>query len=256
MKILVYGLQSSGATLATFLLGQKSGSVVVPDLYDNAIVPSLDDVPSDVERKVVKSVVTTHYSLDDHETSFCPDKTVLLLRHPGSNFVSLNQKPYRDRMGSIEEKFQLLEAYFNDRTRFDAVVRYEDLVLRQSAFTASLADAGIEVDPFHYNIPRSRLSILKENADQSPWCRENFQQTWGLGNLKSDKIESKYALKHVPESIVEKVGNLCPSVQNHYKSYRVPPLAKFRSRFIHDIMKVKIWNNKLKPYINKINNLM
>jgi hypothetical protein len=110
---------------------------------------------------VAKCTITTRYSLDDHESNFAPDKTVLLLRHPGSNYVSLDRKPHRDWSGSIEEKFRLLEAYFQDRGRFDAVLRYEDVVLRPDSFTETLTDTGIKVNGSHYEIPRSRLAILK-----------------------------------------------------------------------------------------------
>ena len=246
-RILVYGLQSSGASLTAFLLGQKNNSLVIPDILHKNLAPKLKSVCKKTERIVVKCTVTSVHSLDEHERKFQPDKTILLVRDPGINYVSLDRKAHRDMGGSIEEKFRLQETYFQNRDRFDAVVRYEDLIFRPSRFIETLARAEIEVKRADFEIPRTRLSILRTNAERSPWCRRNYRMAWGLGQVKADAIESKYALKHVPDVVDEKVKSLCPSLKSLYKKYELPAAYK-----ISYLIKKSIWRGKIRPYLSGI----
>lgn len=245
-RILVYGLQSSGASLTAFLLGQKSDSVVIPDILHDKIAPGLEKIDSGVNRVITKCTITSIYSLDEHESKFNPDRTILLLRDPGINYVSLDRKEHRDMGGSIEEKFRLLETYFQNRDRFDAVVRYEDLIFRPSRLIETLARAEIEVSRSDFEIPRTRLSILRTNAERSPWCRKNYRMVWGLGQVKDDAIESKYALKYVPDVVDKKVSDLCPSAKQYYQSYRAPMF--YRMRYF---IKKKMWRNGVRSYLAK-----
>jgi hypothetical protein len=259
MRILVYGLQSSGATLATFLIGQKSGSVVVPDLFDDALLPSRNAFSPEARRVVAKCTITTRYSLGEHEANFCPDKKVLVVRHPGSNYVSLDRKLHRDWSGSIEEKFAAADAYFQDRKRhFDAVVRYEDLVFRNSEFREALADAGIEVKSSHYDIPRTRFSVLKSNAERSQWCRENYRVKWGFGRLRSDSIETRYVMKYITNEKEKKVKKLSHNLQRYYQNYDISAMNVLRPVFLEEIIdnrfKISKYKEILKVGLQRLHN--
>jgi hypothetical protein len=250
MRILIYGLQSSGATLVSFVLGQKKGSVVVADLFHDALMPSLGRVSPETERIVAKAVVTERYTLDQHAERFRPDKTILVLREPGSNYVSLKRKQYSDWSGKMEEKFRCLEKHFCCRERFDTVVRYEDLILNPKSFFRTIREAGIETSLKHLKIPRSRLEIVKRNAEMSPWCRKNYRTDWGFGNIKSDNIEVKHVLKSVPVKVQERVTSLCPSVTSYYESYTVPLHVRLQSE-MRDFIFERGWRRQVRPYLAK-----
>jgi len=124
MRILVYGMQSSGATAFTLFMAQRPDCLALVDVLNNYAAPRMS-TPLDM---VVKVVATTAYPLAAHMERFRPDRVVLLLRDPHDNYQSLSNKPYRNHSGLMEEKFILFDQVFAERERFDAVIRYEDFV--------------------------------------------------------------------------------------------------------------------------------
>lgn len=181
MRILVYGMQSSGASLFTFWLAQQPGRVGVVDLWNEHPAPELaglDDV-------VLKAVVTETYSLETHLRAFRPDVTVLFLRDRKANRSSLDKKDYRDGGGSMDAKFDILDRL---TYKFDHVVKYEDFVVG-SEKVRSLPF----VNEWSCGFYRSKYDVLGYNVERSRWCRDNYLSKWGFGGIRvsvEGKVES------------------------------------------------------------------
>ena len=73
------------------------------------------------------------YPLDVHKARFKPDLTVLVLRHPVDNYLSLVHKSYAHESGLMHEKFAVLEGVLTAPPTFDAVVYYEDFVFNPNS---------------------------------------------------------------------------------------------------------------------------
>ena len=110
MKILVYGMQSSGASIITYFLAQKPDTLAFLDIFNKEIAPAMDSAKdTDI---VIKCTINPNIPLKKHLDSFKPDKTILVLRHPYYNYASLKNKRFS---GSIDNKFRVLEDCFNNR---------------------------------------------------------------------------------------------------------------------------------------------
>src|SRR5580704_13666858 len=117
MRVLLYGMQSSGASVLAFTLAQKPDSVAFVDIWNMFAVPEL---VTDRDT-VAKVVVTTAFSLDVHRRRFRPDVTLLVLRHPVDTYESLRGKPYANESGLMDEKLAVLEDVLRAGTGFDHI---------------------------------------------------------------------------------------------------------------------------------------
>src|SRR5687767_3631582 len=113
MRVLVHGMQSSGATAFTLFMAQRAECLALVDVPNNFAAPRL----ATARDMVIKVVVTTAYSLAVHCERFRPDRTVLLLRDPRDNYASLRTKNYCNYSGLLDEKFLIIEQLFLDRER-------------------------------------------------------------------------------------------------------------------------------------------
>lgn len=181
MRTLVYGMQSSGASLFAFFLSQKSECVGIIDLWDGVVAPRLEDTEADV---VLKCVVTSEVPLDAHLASFRPDRKILFVREKESNTDSLSHKRYRDHGGKMSEKFSRLERYLDQPEIFDCVVRFEDF-LHDSAKVLDILDGLAE--PSFYDFARSKHEMLNFNRSHSAWCRQYYRRRWDFGNIHFDR---------------------------------------------------------------------
>jgi hypothetical protein len=102
MRLLIYGMQSSGATAFALFLAQRPDCLALVDVLNNFAAPRVNTAMD----MVVKVTMTTAYPLAVHVERFRPDKIVLFLRDPHDNYQSLKTKNYRDkpRAPAIEEK--------------------------------------------------------------------------------------------------------------------------------------------------------
>src|SRR5690349_15288916 len=116
MRILVYGMQSSGASLFTYFLAQRPDTIAVIDLWDGVVAPDFQDVQKDV---IVKCVVAPVTPLEGHLVSFKPDVKILFVRSKQSNEESLSLKSYRNDGGKMEEKFAELQTRIEQPSGFD-----------------------------------------------------------------------------------------------------------------------------------------
>ena len=133
MRLLVYGMQSSGATAFTLFLAQHPDCLALVDVLNNFAAPR---VTTSMDM-VVKVTMTTAYPLAVHMERFRPDRVVLLLRDPHDNYQSLKTKNYRNYSGLLDEKFMILDQVFAERDHFDAVIHYEDFIARNPLITST-----------------------------------------------------------------------------------------------------------------------
>jgi len=216
MKILVYGMQSSGASLITYFLAQNLQSLGVLDLSSMSQAPVLKWTwAKDV---VVKCVITKKHSFQEHVQSFRPDKTVLVLRHPCHNYVSLKDKKYSGWAGSIEEKFEILEKVAQQKEIFDLVVHYEDFIFSPEKVITDLKEIGIQVETSFLNFKRTKQMIASFNLQHSLWSLLNARRTLSkFGNIDFSRIPNlERVFKTINAADQCKVRKLCPSL---YKSY-------------------------------------
>lgn len=215
MKLLIFGMQSSGASLVALFLTQKAYTLGIVDLHSEYEAPSLVD--THCRDIVLKAVITALFPLQRHVNKFKPDKTVFVLRHPYHNYASLKSKAYAEEAGEIDEKFKLLEKVFRNRDNFDAVILYEDFVFHRKVVLREMAKLGFGVNAAFFEFGRSREEILEFNLASSSWCRQFYKWRWGFGNIDFHRIIMPLkAFKWVSIQEKKKIRRLCPSLCGYY----------------------------------------
>jgi hypothetical protein len=203
MRLLIYGMQSSGASTLAFLLAQRPLSAAFVDIWNMYAAPSLAG-PDDALAKVV---VTTAFPLALHQERFRPDRTILMLRHPVANYRSLAAKTYRHECGFIEEKFAILDRVFTAGTAYDWVVHYEDLIFHAPGVLQEVSDLGWACDPAFLALARSQADIVAFNEEKFPAVKERLG--YGIGNYREGEITAD---SDCP------VVDWCPGVVAHYQA--------------------------------------
>lgn len=183
-RILIHGMQSSGASLFALLVGQIPRSLVVVDLWNPEIAPALDQ-PGSTAVKTTAGVIPVEL----HRRAFRPTLTILYLRHPVDVAVSLSTKSYRDYGGSLGEKLSGFDRTFESRSAFDFVLYHERLITEDQAVLSKLRKVGVPVPMDAYAFPRSASEIVRHACAVSPWCRANYRTRWGLGNLHLGSLD-------------------------------------------------------------------
>lgn len=220
-RILVYGMQSSGASLFSYFLSQNPDTLGIIDLNNHRLAPDLPD-EFDI---VLKAVVSTRWSLQDHIDSFHPDKTILFIRNPCHNYYSLMDKAYANKSGLLDEKFKLLDHYFEAREQFDLTLFYEDFILDYSGTIEKLNTIGCKYTEEHYRFSRTPQEIADFNINNSNWCRDNPAAEgpaggWGMGNIHSSAIKLELCTKPITSEIISRVRTDCPVLYAYYQEYK------------------------------------
>jgi len=218
MRLLVYGMQSSGATAFTLFLAQRPDCLALVDLLNNYAAPRVDTAMD----MVVKAGVTTAYPLEVHRERFRPDRTVLLLRDPRENYRSLSTKNYRNHSGLIDEKFALIDEVFAGRDRFDAVVHYEDFVARDPAVPAQVTALGWPVDDAFYDYRRRHDDLARDLWHHVPDLMDRME--FSFGNVQGRAVSEGFRDKPRDPALEAKLETLCPRLLAHYRE-RVPKLC-------------------------------
>ncbi|MDP9835271.1 hypothetical protein J2T09_000012 [Neorhizobium huautlense] len=211
MRLLVYGMQSSGATAFTLFLAQQSGCLGLVDILNNYAAPRLD-YGGDV---VAKVVVTTAYPLPVHQERFRPDRTILFLRDPRSNFESLKRKHYRNHSGLIEEKFALIDRIFAERDQFDAVIHYEDFIARKPQILETVNALGWAIDESCYAFRRNHDDLAAALWNAVPDLFERFE--FSYGNVQLAEVTSNIRVRNFSAEVEESVSSLSPRLLRHYQ---------------------------------------
>lgn len=210
MRLLVHGMQSSGATAFTQVLAQRPGCVALVDIPNNFAAPR---VTTDRDF-VAKVVVTTAYPLAVHVERFQPDRVVLLLRDPRDNYESLRTKHYRHYAGLMDEKFRILDQLFAQADRFDAIIHYEDLVARDPGVMETMAGLGWPVTPDHFRFNRSYNELLDCLWTSEPGLMEEMEIVFG--NAHGRELTDKHRDKSWGPVVAQKLEELCPRLLAHY----------------------------------------
>src|SRR5690606_27289883 len=186
MRLLIQGMQSSGATAFTLFLAQRPDCLALVDILNNYAAPTLE-----TDRDVVaKVVVTTAYPLEVHQERFRPDRTILFLRDPRDNYVSLARKSYRNHSGLIDEKFAILELLFEKRAMFDAVIAYEDFVARDPAVLDTVNRLGWPVNAGYFSFRRTHVELAEILWNEVPALFERFE--FSYGNVQAREVSGGF----------------------------------------------------------------
>ena len=213
-RLLVYALESSGASTFCLMLGQVPDSVPVVDLWSQCIAPPLRlDKPI-----VVKATANALYQVGHHIASFRPDRTILFLRDPAAVYSSLRKYHYANQFGTVEQKLARFDAEFGGTT-FDLVLRYEDFLDRDPALLAALQRIGWPSTAEHYRLDRSIDEIRAHNFSQSDWLREEYEHGWGFGNFKGGEIRQEPDRTDYPAETVEAVRRVAPRMTGFYERF-------------------------------------
>lgn len=212
MRLLIHGMQSSGATAFTRALAERPGCLAMVDIANNFAAPRVTTTAD----FVAKVVVTTAYTLAEHVARFRPDRTILLLRDPRDNYVSLADKNYRHHSGLMDEKFELLDQIFADRHQYDAVVHYEDFVARSPAVHQVLADLGWPIGEENYTFRRDYNDLLGTLWDAEPVLQDTM--TVVFGNAQGKGVSDKYRDKPRTPEVEAEVARLCPRLLAYYQA--------------------------------------
>lgn len=210
MRLLVTGLQSSGASTVTAFLAQRPDCVAVVDTINSFLVPPLRTP----RPAVAKAVITTRYRLAEHQAVFRPDATLLVLRDPRANWVSLSSKPWATLSGTMEGKFARLEALVADPGAhgIDAMIRYEDLLARAPALEETLGALGWPPEPSWYDLPRTREAMLATLWEEAPETFTTHRDGFSFGNFQGRRLDPAFRDKVIPSEVTETVRRLCPRV--------------------------------------------
>lgn len=180
MKTLVYGMQSSGASLFTYFLAQRPDSIGIIDLYHDRLAPDLHS-RHDI---FLKCTINNSHCLRDHQRSFRPDVSILFLRDPVQNAMRLSTKHWKDWSGTVREKLALMNRYVeNWKEHFDFVMTYEDFLYRRAAILDLL-----HLDRRYYSFPRSLEEVVQFSCARSAWCRQMYMKAWGTGDIRPEAI--------------------------------------------------------------------
>lgn len=210
MRLLIYGMQSSGASSLALLLAQKPGCSAFIDIWTMFAAPALegsDDV-------VAKVVVTSTFPLALHQERFQPNRTILLLRHPVVNYRSLSVKNYRHHCGFMEEKFAILDDVFSSSRGFDEVVYYEDLIFSPMETLAQFTAMGWSCEASFLKLARRHPNIVACNNERFPGLVDRLQ--YGSGNYRGGYLSNEHAglIDLADESPVHE---WCPRLVKHYR---------------------------------------
>ena len=220
MRLLVYGMQSSGATAFTLFLAQRPGCLALVDVLNNYAAPRLD-TPLDV---AIKCVITTAYPLATHMERFRPDRVILLLRDPRDNYESLRTKNYRNHSGLIDEKFLILDQVFAERERFDAVIAYEDFVAGVPLVPATLTTLGWPVEEGYRRFARRHDELLGDLWRHVPDLFSRMEMAFG--NVQGAGISQTFRDKPRDPETDARLEALCPRLLAHYRArLDMPPAA-------------------------------
>ena len=214
MRLLIYGMQSSGASTLAYLLGQKPDCCAFVDIWTMYAAPSLD---RDVD-VVAKVVVTTAFPLSLHKERFQPDRTILFLRNHVTNYGSLTTKNYRHHCGFMEEKFAILDDAFSDKSQYDVLLHYEDMALHPEYALSVASGLGWNTSPSYQEFPRSRDEIRKRNQEVLGHLGDRVG--YGFGNIHGQELNMTLPeVVPVPQDCP--VLEWCPNVMALYEERAV-----------------------------------
>lgn len=217
MRIFIYALQGSGASVFCYWLSQSEGYLGVIDLFARFYPP-----PKEVlgNKDIVLKAVVSDLELDEHIRRFQPDKKILFLRNPYQNYASLSSKKFKNLGGDIDSKFKKLDSIYENRSLFDGMIKYEDFISDKEGVVDALNEHGIPASLGNYDFRRSTEEVINFNCRHSEDLSRTFRRQWDLGNIHKDWGQIRLSLKStvIDELIKKKVDNLCPKFAAFYSN--------------------------------------
>lgn len=213
MRLLIYALESSGASTFCLFVAQRADSVAIVDLWTKMLAPRLD-IPGDV---VIKATATPLFDLAQHIESFRPDRTILFVRDPVLNYASLSKYPYANEHGTIDEKFVRFDRELASWPA-ELVFRYEDFIARDPRVPDRLTALGWPAEPGYYDLTRSTTAIKLHTLTHSEWASQELDRSWGIGNIKGAKIVASFNQVAVDPTLRDHVQRLCPTMTALYRA--------------------------------------
>lgn len=243
MRILVYGMQSSGASLFTFFLAQKPNTFAIIDIWGGDEIPKLEDIKC---KDIIVKYIITKEPLSNHIMSLKPHKKILFIRNPVDNYYSLNTKKYaRD----IDEKFKILEQIFQKKENFDLVIFYEEFIFNPDKVLKKLKRLGFVVKKDFFEFKRTPEDISKFNIKH---CIEfkKFKNKWLFGNIhfdnfKKDNIKTNKGWVFKTRSNTKRIEKICPSLYKFYWKNHKDWLKPHKINLLKSTIYTKMY------YINK-----
>jgi hypothetical protein len=211
MRLLVHGMQSSGASAFTMFLAQRPEALALVDIPNDYAAPYASS-PLDF---VAKVVITTAYPLAVHVARFRPDRTILFLRDPRDNYASLQTKNYRNHCGLMREKFRLLDQAFAERGRYDAVIYYEDFVARDPAVLDAVRALGWAAEENHFAFGRRHEHIVTALWEHEPALMEDIEIAFG--SLRALEVTDRFRDKAADAEVDAALAVLCPELLAYYR---------------------------------------
>lgn len=214
MRILLYGMQSSGASAISYLLAQAPACLAFVDVWSMYAGPAIES-----DRDIVaKVVVTSAFPLSLHRKRFKPDLTVLVLRHPADVVRSLVSKGYANDDGMIEEKLSILDETFKEGTEFDSILYYEDFHFSPRTMIDFAQSIGWPIDYRALHFPRTR-EIIKE-ANLEGWPDSATRIKYGMGGFtKEPGFFDRVRMQAASEESAALLQH-CPALVEHYEETR------------------------------------
>jgi hypothetical protein len=216
MRIFVYGMQSSGASLFTYWLSQLENYIGVIDLWAT-FYPAGRHILSN-ENIILKSTVS-FLDLRQHLTLFEPDKKILFIRNPYHNYHSLSLKHYINDGGNINDKFIKMDKIFSEMSSlFDVIITYEDFIVNQEKTIKSLNQINIPMNRDHFKFNRSIKDIEDFNHSNSEWLKRGNMIYWGNGNIHQNNVQNNLKLinNKIEDKTSTQVNLLCPNLTKFY----------------------------------------
>lgn len=213
MKVLLYGMQSSGASVIAYTLAQKPGSLAFVDIWNMFAAPVIDATDEDV---VAKVVVTTAFSLELHRQRFRPDITALILRHPIDTYDSLFGKSYANECGLMDEKFALQDEVFRSGLGFDHILYYEDFVFCPAKIITFLNSIGWDTSFESLLFKRTQRDIQDTNIAALPELHKQLK--YGYGNVQAKSVLRDRVRFSQPWGKTAHLPSVCPALFDHYSA--------------------------------------
>jgi hypothetical protein len=224
MNILFVGLQSCGGTVTTMLLGQHPAAVVIPDTCNpdktgRGVRPG--PLPK-LDKLAVKVTVHGREDLDtyikDAQETTNADRTILVLRNPYCNYLSLRNKKYGVH---LDEKFAQLNRVVAGWK--GEVVFYEDLAFHPRRLLEQFKDWPLTLT--HFRLRRTAASIGSIARQELTWCKENGK-SWGFGNASLGEIKHERMFREINPLDKSHVDLFFPELVRYYFEHR-PEYAAF-----------------------------
>jgi len=216
MRVFVYGMQSSGSSVFSLWLSQLKDSIGVIDVYAKGGAFSHEDF---WDGNVFLKATVNKSKLSDHFSKYKPHKSVLYLRNPYQNFVSLSTKRYRDLNGDLLEKFRIMDSVLaNESDSFDTIVTYEDFIKNREDFVDNLFENGVPASMKNYDFKRGFYDILDFNTRRSKVLKESYESRWGVGNIHTGKLKNIQEIKYeISQDVINVVNEICPNMVAYYE---------------------------------------